>query len=237
MDIGGDLERELKLARQALEQAREAPAHDHMHATYFVMAPLYRLGRWDEIEPVVMEHLAAFDEETVDMSCPFTRSGPVVGAIVLERLGRAEATRMAAERIAPNEHEPGLVEAWMAERAMRAGDAVAARDIAARTMGLVRDTVLEPPYEVPVLVEAIASLSDWQALDAILPQARVNASRIAWLTPAIERAEAMRLMADGDRTRARAAFERALATYRRLGMVAEETATLQAMAGATRADA
>ena len=89
-----------------------------MHATYFVMAPLFRLGRWQEIPPLLDEHLAAFAEETVDMNCPYTRGGPVIGAVVLDQLGRTDDAKRASESIVPNDHEPGTVEAWMAERAL-----------------------------------------------------------------------------------------------------------------------
>jgi hypothetical protein len=80
MDIGGDFERALDLAEQTRIESRSESAHERMHATYFVMAALYRLGRLDQIPPLVAEHLASFTEETVDMNCPFTRSGPAVGA-------------------------------------------------------------------------------------------------------------------------------------------------------------
>src|SRR5205823_12373758 len=83
-----------------------------------VMAALYRLGRWQEVLPVLDEHLAAFAEETVDMNCPFTRGGPVIGALVLDRLGRPDAAATASESIIPNKDEPGMVEGWMAERAL-----------------------------------------------------------------------------------------------------------------------
>lgn len=228
MDIGGDFERAHAIAAEAITRARELSAHDRMHATYFVMAPLYRLGRWSEIPPLAAEHLAAFDEETVDMNCPFTRGGPVIGALVLERLGRGDEAAAAATHIHPNDDEPGLAEAWMAERALRTGHPAEAREIAERIVGVGRGvSVEEPPYELPVLVEALAELGDWAALDALLPTARGRAANITWLPPAIDRAEATRSASEGDHVGARAALERALATYRRLGMQAEIAATLE----------
>ncbi|HEY8952936.1 MAG TPA: hypothetical protein VIP78_10285, partial [Candidatus Dormibacteraeota bacterium] len=121
---------------------------------------------------------------------------------------------------------PGIVEAWIAERALLSGDPGKAREIAEQTLAFGRGaTIEEPPYELPVLVEAIAALEDWPALAAILPVARERAPYLAWLAPAIERAEAARLAAQGDGETARATLDRALATYRRLGMEAEVTRT------------
>ncbi len=116
MDIGGDLERALRLARDVHAGSVRESAHERMHATYFVLACLYRLGRWEDALPFASEHLAAFGEETVDMDCPFTRSGPAVAAIVFERLDRHVDAASAEAAIVPNDSRPGLVEAWMAER-------------------------------------------------------------------------------------------------------------------------
>lgn len=232
MDIAGDLERALAMAQDAKERTRHESAHERMHATYFVMAPLYRLGRWSEIVPLIDEHLAAFAEETVDMNCPFTRGGPAVGAIALKRLGRDEAAREAAARIVPNGDQPGLVEAWMAERALLDGQPGEAREIAERTLAFGRGaTIEEPPYELAVLVEALAALEDWPALAALLPTARARAGYVAWLAPAIDRAEAARLVAEDDTEGARRLLERALTTYRRLHMAAEVATTEARIAG------
>jgi hypothetical protein len=231
MDIGGDLEHALAIALDAKDRTRNESAHERMHATYFVMAPLYRLGRYSEIVPLIHEHLAAFAEETVDMNCPFTRSGPAVGALVLERLGMDEAARDAESRIFPNETQPGIVEAWTAERALLNGHPAEAREIAERTLAFGRGASFEePPYELPVLVEALAALEDWPALAALMPVASARAAYLAWLPPAIERAEAARLAAHGDRKGAVTALRRALATYQRLRMEAEVATTQQRLA-------
>jgi hypothetical protein len=232
MDLGGDFERALALARTTQEGARHESAHERMHATYFVMASLYRLGRWSEIVPVVDQHLAAFAEETVDMNCPFTRGGPAIGALVLEQLGNDAGAREAESRIVPNDKQPGIVEAWMAERALLNGHPAEAREIAERTLAFGRGaSIEEPPYELAVLVEALAALGDWQALDAILPVARSRAPYLAWLPPAIDRAEAAHFAGQGDHNRARVALDRALATYRRLRMDVEVERTQERLAG------
>ena len=232
MDIGGDLERALALAQDTRRRSVHESAHERMHATYFEMACLYRLGRWPEIVPLMEEHLAAFAEETVDMNCPFTRGGPAIGALVLDRLGLADSARDAESSIVPNDSQPGLVEAWIAERALLNGDARAARATAERTLAFGRGpSIEEPPSELAVLVEALAALADWPALAAVLPVAQAHAANVAWLAPAIDRAEAARLAEHGDAAGARAALERALETYVRLGMVAEVTTTRDRLAG------
>src|SRR5207253_1502851 len=85
------------------------------------------------------------------------------------------------------------VEAWMAERALRAGRPAEARAIAERTIAFRRGPTLEePPYEWTVLVDALAAARDWSGLDAILPEARARVGFVAWLEPAIHRAAAGR---------------------------------------------
>jgi hypothetical protein len=120
----------------------------------------------------------------------------------------------------------------MAERALLNGHPGLAREIAERTLAFGRGpSIEEPPYELPVLVEALAALEDWPALAAVLPAAHGRAAYLPWLPPAIDRAEAARLAAEGDGEGARAALDRALATYRRLGMEAEVAITQKRLAG------
>ncbi len=224
MEIGGDLEQALELGLRTLAAVRDLSAHDRMHATYFVMAPLYLLGRLEEIEPIAMEHIRAYDEETVDMDCPYTRSGSVVAALALELLDKQDVARQASERIAPNPERPGLVEAWMAERALQTGDPATARQIAETLVAAGREPSLEEaPYEQASLILALAALGDWTALDAAEPGARAESERVVWIAPAIDRAEAMRSLADGDLLTARDAWERALRAYESLGMAREAT--------------
>jgi class 3 adenylate cyclase/tetratricopeptide (TPR) repeat protein len=231
MDLGGDVTRALELAREIHRQSLDSSAHERMHATYFVMAALYRLGRWQEIPDLITEHLTAFDEETVDMNCPFTRSGPVVGALVLDQLGRTEEAARAAASIVPNDDAPGLVEAWMAERALRAGQPGAARETAERTMLFGRGpTVEEMAYEVPVLVDALAELGRWDELEAALPSIRANPANVAWLAPAIDRAEARRRAEQGDTEGAETVLLRALDAFRRMAMESEMATTLDRLA-------
>jgi tetratricopeptide (TPR) repeat protein len=231
MDLRGDFERALELALDTRLRSADLSAHERMHATYFVMAALFRLGRWQEIPALLDEHLAAFAEETVDMNCPFTRGGPVIGAVVLDQLGRTDAAKRASESIVPNNDEPGTVEAWIAERALLAGEPDTARQIAQRTMAFGRGLSIEQPfYELPVLVDALAALGQWEELEAALPAIRARAANVAWLAPAVDRAEAGLLAARGDTSGARARFGRALDAYRRMGMLPEVARTLERLA-------
>jgi class 3 adenylate cyclase/tetratricopeptide (TPR) repeat protein len=231
MDLGGDFERALELAHDARLRSVDLSAHERMHGTYFEMAALYRLGRWQEILPLLDAHLAAFAEETVDMNCPFTRGGPAIGALVLDQLGRSDDAARASESIVPNDAEPGLVEAWMAERALLAGEPGTAREIAQRTIEFGRGPSIEqPPYELPVLVDALAALGRWDELEATLPSIRARVLNVAWLAPAVDRAEAGWLATRDDTGGAESGLRRALDAYRRLGMLPEVAATLERLA-------
>ena len=231
MDIAGEFDVALEVYRGTGPLASQLSVHEQMHQTYFTMAALYRLARWEEIVAVAHQHLDTYDRETVDMSCPYTRSGPVVAAIVFERLGRLEEMAEADRRIAPNDARPGLVEAWLAERAIRRGDAAAARDIAIRMGGADRPPSFdEGPYEQPVLVQALAGLGDWDALATVLQKLRPRSTRLAWLGPAIDRAEATRQAAAGNNDEARRLFRSALDGYERLRMPVEAGETRAQMA-------
>jgi class 3 adenylate cyclase len=233
MDIAGEFEGALEVYRGTRPLAMELSVHEQMHQTYFTMAALYRLARWDEMLPLAREHLETYDRETVDMSCPYTRSGSVVASIVFEQLGRLDEMAEAERRIAPNDARPGLVEAWLAERALRRGDAAEARDIALRMGGVDRPTSFdEGPYEQPVLVEALARLREWDALAAIVPGLRGRSTRLAWLGPAIDRAEAAQRAAAGHEDDARQLLRSALDGYQRLQMPVEAAETRAQLAEA-----
>ena len=73
-DTFGDLDTSLHLAIRSYEIARVLSPHDLMHATSQVMIANYWLGRWDEVEKMLPEHLSAFGEES-DRRCSSVRSG------------------------------------------------------------------------------------------------------------------------------------------------------------------
>ena len=91
-------------------------------------------------------------------------------------------------------------------------------------------TIEQPPYELPVLVDALAALSQWDELEATLPALRARAANVAWLAPAVDRAEAGRLAARGDTAGAESELRQALDAYRRLGMLPEVSRTLKHLA-------
>jgi predicted ATPase/class 3 adenylate cyclase len=231
MDLGGEFSRAAELAAEVRSLSVDMSAHERMHSTYFVMATLFRLGRWDDIPAVLDEHLDAFAEEEVDITCPFTRSGPVVGAIVLDRLGRHADAATASKAIVPNPEAPGLVEAWIAERALLAGDAETAVDVAGRLAAFGRGlTIEEPPYEIPVLIQSLAELGRWAEMNEAIEAALKRASNVVWLAPAIDRALAVELLANGDGAAAEAKLRAALDAYRRLGMEQAVAATATRLA-------
>jgi class 3 adenylate cyclase/tetratricopeptide (TPR) repeat protein len=231
MDIAGEFARAADLAAEVRVLSGDTSAHERMHATYFVMATLFRLGRWDGVPRMLDEHLTAFAQEEVDITCPFSRSGPVVGAIVLDQLGLDGDAATASKAIVPNPEAPGLVEAWMAERALWSDDPQTAVEIASRVARFGRGLTLEePPYEIPVLIEGLASLGRWDEMHDEIDTALSRASNVAWLAPALDRAHAAELRAAGDRAAAQRRLRQALAAYRRLGMAREAARTMDQLA-------
>jgi hypothetical protein len=82
-------------------------------------------------------------------------------------------------------------------------------------------SIEEPPYEFAVLIKSLAALGEWDALDDAIAKATPHAPRVVWLPPAIDLANALRLLAEGHRGAARDGLERALAEYERLAMPVE----------------
>jgi hypothetical protein len=229
--IKGDFETGLELARRCHALARDAVAHQRMHVTWPLLASLYHLGRWDEMFPIAEEHMAAYAQEPA-AECQFVRDGPLIAASALAHMGRMEQARSLAAVHAGPAIDPDTASDWQAWYLVASGDPAAARAIAGpkalegRSFG---------PQHAMVLVEALAALEDWSALEGILPHARAATAGNALLEPFCDRALGLMAAAAGDRRSARKHLVRALSGFEKFKVQYQATRTRQVMAALTMA--
>jgi DNA-binding SARP family transcriptional activator len=229
--IKGDFETGLELARRCHALARDAVAHQRMHVTWPLLASLYHLGRWDEMFPIAEEHMAAYAQEPA-AECQFVRDGPLIAASALAHMGRMEQARSLAAIPGDPAADPDTASDWQAWYLVASGDPAAARAIAApkalegRSFG---------PQHAMVVVEALAALEDWSALDEILPHARAATAGNALLEPFCDRALGLMTAAASDRRSARKHLVRALSGFEKFKVQYQATRTRQIMASLTMA--
>jgi DNA-binding SARP family transcriptional activator len=218
-DVRGDYRLSLEHALRSYETARPLSPHDRLHATYLVMANLLHLGRWSEMEPYLDEHLTLRDGPEREMSCPYIKGGPLIGALGLARRGDRSGARSVAGGVPVDLDHPGNTEALRGQLAIELGDARAGRELAELLVRRGRRPGPEEiPYETLVLVEALEALGDHEALGQLLPSVRASAGFLATVTPTCDRAEGAMRAAAGDRAAAAALLTRAVAGFERLSM-------------------
>ncbi|NMO49730.1 AAA family ATPase [Actinoplanes sp. TBRC 11911] len=218
-DVRGDYRLSLNHALRSYETARPLSPHDRLHATYLVMANLLQLGRWSEMEPYLDEHLTLRDGPEREMSCPYIKGGPLIGALGMARRGDRPGARSVAAGVPVDLEHPGNTEALRGQLAIELGDARAGRNLAELLVRRGRRPGPEEiPYETLVLVEALEALGEHEALARLLPSVRATAGFLATVTPTCDRAEGVVRAAAGDRATAQALFTRAVAGFDRLSM-------------------
>ncbi len=233
-EVGGRFGDALAPARRSLERGRQMSAHHLMHGSYTTMNVLFNLGRWEEIPPLIDEHLDALASER-GRGCPYVRGGPVLGALVLAHRGetaRAVALLDDHDRNSPAELI-GTPDAIAARARVALGSLAVGRSMAERVVESSRHiTTEENAYEYLAWLEALGALEDLEGLAAAMPRVRRMASALAVLPPALDRAEALIDVAAGGRRmgRARDRLRSALAAYDAMGVVFEAARTRELLA-------
>jgi class 3 adenylate cyclase len=225
MNIAGSYEKGLDLAMRSLELSRGTSPHQTMHGTQPVLAALYELGRWDEMPPILDEHLRAFAQDRA-VECEFVRDGPVVGAFVAAKNGDMNRARELAALLDDPMNDVDGASAWQARLAVALGEPDQGRRISS---GKALENRTYGPEHARALLEALCALRDWDALEEFLPEARKQVPGLAVLGPCCDRAEALVARARGDDAASAAAFERALTGFEALKAGAEAAATREAM--------
>ena len=227
MDIEGDYDQGLALAEQCHALGKQLSAHEVMHANYLRLYGNMALGRWSAIDAILDEHVIAFRQER-DMTCPYVRGGPLIGATVLAHRGdldhaRETAALVTTDLAAPPLPLPGALRGMFL---LATGASAEAKQLANQVLAAGRrSTIEEAPFELLLMLEALIALSDVDGLRNFLPAARAMRDAMRLLPPAIDRAEGMLHLWEGEPDLARQGLARALQGYQRIGNVFEAART------------
>ena len=235
IEMSARFEDGLALARRAYALTRDdAGPHQLMHVTYPVLAALYHLGRWAELDELLEEHVAAFRVEPA-VHCHFVLDGPIIGAVIKLRQGDETTAARLAGLAAEAPVQSTSTSAWQSYFAAVSGKPASAVALSADKM---REGRTHGPQHALAVIEAYVALADWDALRSVLPIARADISGNALLGPWCDRAEGIAAADDGSRNAAVAAFTRAVEAFDHFGVAFEAARTREEAAKlATPADA
>ncbi len=224
----GSLRDALGTALDALAIARSLSPHEMMHSSFVAMLAASHLGEWDRVLELFGPHLEAEQQEG-DVLCSAVRGGPILGAAVLAYRGSTDEAR----RLVPPERF-GSVRAGSAAGGylLRYADALGDRELAQAWLAKLLDSALPDDmvdYAAEV-ADALAAVSDWDQLRALLPTIREHAAGYVLAGPAADRAEARMREADGDHVGAVELMDHALATFERHGAAFDAARTAEALA-------
>jgi hypothetical protein len=195
------------------------------------------MGRWQELVPVLDEHVAAFAVES-DTKCELLHSGILTGASLLEHRGDHDAARRLAGMAAPfSSSDPlwaGYADGWRARSQILAGEPLAGLE---RAEAVFASAQPWPRFHAAiVIIEALIALDDRDALTEFLPTARDLREGLAILPPTCDRAEGHLAVADGDIPKAVRLLGLALEGFERLGVPFEAARTREALAAVSSPD-
>jgi class 3 adenylate cyclase len=236
MDMEGNYEEGLALGKRCHDLAQQLSPHEIMHATYLLLYGNLVLGRWSKVDALLEEHLRAFRIDG-DMTCPYVRSGPMMGAVVLARTGELARAREVAAMVPLEMAKPALPESLAAMVTLAGGDAAGALEQAQRLVARGRlPTQEEALFEVLVMLDALVAIGTPQPLREFLPKARQAEPGLALLGPACDRAEGRLALLEGELPLAKRCLLRAVRRYDALGVVYEAARTRELLAEALPAD-
>ncbi len=226
IDVSARYENGLALARRAYALTRDgAGPHQLMHVTYPLLAGLYHLGRWSELDALLDEHVRAFRAEP-STHCHFVRDGPLIGAVVEIRRGNLAAARQLDDLVAGASADEVSASAWQSYFAAVSG--APAMAIALSREKMREGRVYGPQHELAVL-EAQVTMGDWEAVRAMLPHARDDIAGNALLGPWCDRAAGLAAAAEGKRGEAEEALARSIRTFDELGVRFEAARTAKSL--------
>jgi len=214
MRYEGRYEEGLDLARHALALSRDSNPHQLMHATFPILEALYYMGRWDDLQAVLAEHVHAFREDPA-VECSFVRDGPAIGGTVMAHRGSLANARELAKMLPDPLQDMASASAWQARLAVAMGDPVTARKICD---GKAHQRRSYGPEHALANVQALVAIADLTALAEFLGTARRHVDGNALLAPWCDVAEGMLKLSGGDQGSARSHLENAVAGFERLGV-------------------
>jgi DNA-binding SARP family transcriptional activator len=228
IDLRARYEDGLEQAWRAYALTRDgAGPHQLMHVTYPLLAALYHLGRWSELDTLLDEHVTAFRTEPAT-HCHFVRDGPLIGAVVLARRGNLAAAGDLADLVIAASVDAASASAWQSfYEAVSGSPAIAV----ALSRDKMREGRMHGPQHVLAVLEAELAAENWDAVRTMLPAARADVVGNALLAPWCDRAEGMAAAAAGRRGDAEQALRRAARAFDDLGVRFEAARTREELAG------
>jgi len=220
----GDYDRAIELGRMAHDLA--GSAHERMHGTTNQLVPLYRTGRWPEIDSLLAEHRLNYARES-DRICTTVRGGLGLGALLRARQGRADEARELLDLVGPALDRPALADAFATEALIVLGDLEAAlhQPKATPAQAIMGKTSMSANALRLSSIEVAIAREDSAGLAKAIEDARAFAKADRMLQPAADRAEAMLRARTGEVEAATELFGRAEATYLELGLPLEVALT------------
>ena len=151
----------LELGRRAYALTRDdAGPHQLMHVTYPLLAALYYLGRWTELDDLLEQHVAAFRTEPA-VHCHFVLDGPIIGAVIALHRGDVAAAARLASMPTEAPVQSTSASAWQSFFAAVSGEPDTALALSADKM---REGRTHGPQHALAVIEAHVALGDWTAL-------------------------------------------------------------------------
>jgi len=224
--IAGDHETAMALARRSYEIARDLSPHELMHATATMITLAYLSGRWEEIPPLLAEHMQAFQGES-ERACGMIALGPAVAALADVARGDEDGARGLLAIVPMTAGLGILARATVAHALVALGEPEEARRVAEE----VNADDARFAWAWVALLEALVNLADWDSVDEALPRARALAGGDIVATPLADRAEGRRKLAAQDAREGERLLRAALAGFERLGIPFEAARTREVLAG------
>ena len=225
ISVIANFESGLALARRCHAVSIDSSAHQQMHATWPMLAALYWLGRWAEMEVYLEEHLAAFRLDPA-IACQFVREGPLLGAMALAHVGNLDRARSLAALLGDPAADLDGASCWQSRLAVVLGDPSTGRLLSEQK---ARHRATYAPQHSLSLLDSLVALEDWEAVLSLLPWARQQVDGNALLEPWTDRAEGLAI-ATSEPARARRMWRRALARFAGLGVPFEVARTQELLA-------
>lgn len=221
-----------RIIRAAFMQCPHRRArYELMHASGFLIAALYQTGRWSELDAVLVEHVAAFAQES-DSTCEMLQGGVLAGATCLAQRGDLKRSReleaMAPPFVVTDPLWAGYADGWRARLQVAAGDPRKGLRQAEAMFGSV--PVWRRFHLALVLIDALIALRDLDALSRFVPAARELSGGMVVLLPTCDRAQGWVAAASGDGMAALRSLDRAVEGFDRLNVPFEAARTRELLA-------
>ena len=229
-EVAGDWEHAMQLGQRARAIAVHLSSHELMHTTGTILTALFNLGRWDEADAILVEHLAAFDGEA-NVRCSMVRNGPAIGALIHAYRGELEKAKALLELVPPADLKSGTVDGTRALVEVISGNVGAGLALAQAVLNTRLLRVHS--YGNMALFEARTALNQWDDLAEDLARAAAYVPGSVLLGTVIDRFAGIRWAALGNQARSADHLHRSLSVAESHGLAFAAAQARQTLAAVT----